>query len=226
MAFASYNTLVNINQAGASTAFTSEATTLVGGFTYQITNTAKRCWDPAVPVQVYVGGAPATPAAVDYLLGRVRLLSTPSGAVTVSGSYLPLLLITTAKAFSLDLQFDVVDVTKFTATERYHAKQPTLLDASFTIDAFDTGQTIFDDGSEDGYNADTFANVITSGSLKVVEVVFVGVGKVRRLACYLSSANVKGSPSSVIEASVAGTLTRLAAGVDISFSEMMPDGQF
>lgn len=226
MAFAAIDSAVKINATGITTAFTAESCSLVSGHTYQIDNAAKRCWDPSQTLTVYVSGSPVTPDAVDYLFGRVRLLSSPGGPVTVSGSYLPMLAINTAKSFSLDVTVDIVDVTVFSANSRAHQKQPVLFDATFSIDAIDTSGQLFEDNSEAPEEPDTFFGTTTRGNLKVIEFVHTQAQRSRRMACYLNKDNVKASASSVVETSVAGALTRLAAGVDISFSEFMVGGYF
>lgn len=220
MAFASFNSTVSINQTGASTAFADEATSSVGAGVYQITNAGKRCWDTTQPVTVKVNGVTASAMFIDYLLGRVVIAGTPAGPVTVSGAYLPLLSVGTARSFSLDVQADLVDITVF-KDDRSKVKWPTLFDATFNIDAIDSGQVIFGDGSEEAGNPDTFAGATTGGVFRVLDFVHTTAGLTRRIACFLNSDNVKASPSSVVESSVSGTLTGLALGADISFSEFV-----
>ena len=82
-------------RSGTSTSMTAEATTLVTGKTYRMTNAAKRMLDPSVAVTVDDGGVPIASAnieSIDYLHGIIVLDSgyTPSGAITVDANYLPL----------------------------------------------------------------------------------------------------------------------------------------
>jgi hypothetical protein len=84
----------SIKKPGTSTAFTSEATTLVSGKTYQITDTTKRVWDRATAPTVYDNAVDHTSdvESIDFLFGRVTFKAayTVTGPITVDGHYFPL----------------------------------------------------------------------------------------------------------------------------------------
>jgi hypothetical protein len=80
---------------GSTTAFTNEACSLVSGKTYRINDATKSAWDRSVALTIKDGAATvsgANIASVNYLFGEVTFASgyTVTGAVTVTGSFLPL----------------------------------------------------------------------------------------------------------------------------------------
>ena len=83
--------LCRLYMTGTSTTLTDQAADEVGsaGSEFQVTNVDKQILDPSVTVVGKDGGTPAALDAVDHLFGTVDFSSSPTGAVTVSGSYLP-----------------------------------------------------------------------------------------------------------------------------------------
>lgn len=106
---------VNIKQSGTSTAMTNEACTLVSGKTYQITATTKRIIDPLVAVVVKDGAVDHTAdvLSIDYLAGTVTFKTayTVTGAVTVTGNYLPTSQICAMNKYTLNMQAAAIDQT-------------------------------------------------------------------------------------------------------------------
>lgn len=108
-----------LNVGGTSTATTGEATSLFSGAgaatVRQITNAAKRCIDPTVAVIVRDGVTVLTAGTqyvVDYLYGKIRFVSyTPSGAITVDCSYIPLLAVAGVRSISINADRDEIDST-------------------------------------------------------------------------------------------------------------------
>jgi len=78
--------------AGPSTAFTDEVCALVSGTTYQITDTAKRHWDPSASFTVEVSGIVQDSSSYELIWasGKIVFKTAPGGIVTVSGAYLTL----------------------------------------------------------------------------------------------------------------------------------------
>lgn len=110
--FAGYKT--TIKRAGSPTAFTDEATTLIGG-EYTITDRTKSVWAVG-SVTVEDDGAPVDAddiEVIDYLHGRVKFVSgyTVTGAITVSGNYLPLTNLCNAQNISLSQTANTENVT-------------------------------------------------------------------------------------------------------------------
>lgn len=126
---AAWNASVKIS--GTPVVMTGEATTLVSGTTYRITNTAKRIIDPATAVVVKDGGTPVTPTAIDYLFGTVTLGSAPGGAVTVDGAYVPTAALAEAKSVEMAASLAVLDKSAFGAQAR--SKMTGLLDFTASI---------------------------------------------------------------------------------------------
>lgn len=109
--------LTTIKKSGSTTAFTDEATTLVSGKTYRINNTAKRVWDEGVAVVVKDNNVDHTAdvVSINYLFGEVTFAGgySVTGAVTVTGSYLPMTTVAQAQAWDLSLEADVLDATDY-----------------------------------------------------------------------------------------------------------------
>lgn len=101
--FAGY--LVVIKQAGTTTAFTTEAFTLVTGKTYSITNPVKNVWDRAGTFIVYDNAVDQTANVlnINFLFGQVTFKSTytVTGPVTVTGKYFPMAELAKYQKFTL-----------------------------------------------------------------------------------------------------------------------------
>lgn len=112
--FAGY--LVDVKKSGTPTSMTGEATTLVSGKTYKITNAAKNVWSRNHAVTVSDGGGAINASnieSIDYLFGRVTFISgfTPSGSVTIAGYYLPMTLMAKYRSYTLTQTCDAIDET-------------------------------------------------------------------------------------------------------------------
>ncbi len=137
MATASYSNV--IKTAGISTAFTDEAMTLVSGTTYQINDTTKRVWDRSV-TPTFKDGINPIPASgissIDYLFGKVTLVSTPTGAVTCSGNYLPMSEKTGFNTYTLRCSSNVGDSTTFDNNSGWTRRKQLLHDVALTLGGF------------------------------------------------------------------------------------------
>lgn len=101
---------------GTATAVTDEPTTSLGGGVYQVTSTTRRAWEPSVAVVVADGGTPVSSTlwSFDYLYGRVTFNGyTPTGAVTVTGSYLPTYSVAEVTGFNFTFGPELLDRTSF-----------------------------------------------------------------------------------------------------------------
>ncbi len=97
---------VYLQTSAASSAATGETMTLVSDLWYKAP-TAKRMWDKDATVTVYDGVTPITTVQeYDYANGRVRLLTTPAGAVTADFSYFARAQIAGCKGWSLNVTMD------------------------------------------------------------------------------------------------------------------------
>lgn len=111
--FSGYQAL--IKKTGAGVVMTDEPMALVSGLTYQITDTTKRLIDVATTVVVEDGGVDHTADVekIDYLFGKVTFKSTytVTGAVTITGKYLPSSQICAMNKFTLSQQAESIDET-------------------------------------------------------------------------------------------------------------------
>lgn len=107
--------LATIKQAGSSTVMTSEAMTLVSGKSYIIAAATKRLIDFNVALVVNDGATNVTAQVqtIDYLNGTITFLSsyTPTGAITITGAYLPLATLAKARGFSVTQTAAEIDTT-------------------------------------------------------------------------------------------------------------------
>jgi hypothetical protein len=113
-ATAAYSTVVKVS--GVPAAVTNEATTSLGGGVYQVTNTARRIWDPTATITIKDGGVTVSSAlwSFDYLFGKVTFSGySPSGAITVDGSYLPTLPVAECTNLSVKVMRTVLDSTSY-----------------------------------------------------------------------------------------------------------------
>lgn len=133
MPIASYNAAIRMN--GAANAVTAEACALVVAGVYQVTNTARRVWDPAVAVIVKDGGVTVSALlyTFDYLRGIVTFVGySPSGAITVDGSWASMVSVAEGRAFSFAAMLDLADASIFGTA--FKVKQPTLSDVQASME--------------------------------------------------------------------------------------------
>ena len=108
-----------IKSATSSTAFaTPEATTLVSGKTYRITDPDKRILDPAQEVTVFDDGfavASSNVVLINNLFGEITLADdyVVTGPITVDGSFLTTTALGCANSASLTQSTDVIDTSCF-----------------------------------------------------------------------------------------------------------------
>ena len=114
--FAGY--LAELKGPGTSTAMTDQATALVSGKTYQIVDVTRRVIDRAVAITVEDNSTPVSAAnieSIDYLFGRVTFVSgyTVNGAVTITGNYIPLVVLGRGNTYTLTMTAEEIDETDF-----------------------------------------------------------------------------------------------------------------
>lgn len=139
---------------------TNEAATLAaGGVNLTINSTAKSVWDPnSTKPRVYSSTSTGTALArdlyeVDYGLGRVRFNPAKSTALTykVDVDYLSLSYLTGARAYGIEVETKMLDVTCFstsTADTVWRTFRPGLSGASVSLGRLvstgDTGPLMYD----------------------------------------------------------------------------------
>ena len=106
-----------IRQTGTATIMTGEATSLVSGKTYQVTDAAKRLIDYATSLTVLDNGVDHTAdvISVDYLAGLVTFAGgyTVTGPVTLTGKYLPTSAVAKGRSFNLTQNANAIDTTDY-----------------------------------------------------------------------------------------------------------------
>lgn len=116
----------------------AEATTSLGGNSYQITSAARRCVNPDADFSVLDTGATVAYsgiASVNWAFGIFTLGSAPGGAVTVNGEYFPLTTssedVAEGKSFSVSLNTDLLDTTVW--GNEFHTRLAGLKDAEVSL---------------------------------------------------------------------------------------------
>lgn len=194
MATAAHSVAVKVS--GTAVSMTAEATTLVTGTTYQITNTAKRVLDPSVAVVVNDAGSPVS-ATVDYLFGTVTLASSPGGAVTVTASYLPVATIGECKSVDLSISIDLGDITSFDSAG-VKKKTSLLQDISGSL-----GRLVMpiDDLDSATGGVQSIHSWMLAGTPRLIDVLFTSGARVRAWVLF-KSYKVTGQTSSIVESTV------------------------
>jgi len=167
-----------VKQTGTAVSLSGEATTSLGGDVYQITDTAKRIIDPDTAITVYDGATPIadTAVTVDYLFGKFTLSSTPAGAVTVDGAYLPSFAVAEARSFELNFAKNVLDSTPMASTTSARTRTAGLKDLTGSIGSLDNLLTDLDSG---GGTVVPFTDH-QAGTRRVIEVTFPTSGQIFR----------------------------------------------
>jgi hypothetical protein len=137
--FSTNNATLGMTSAGAGTT----ATVLL-----QITTTSRRRWDPASTMRVYGGGSSSTMIsstkyvrqdAVGRVIFKAAMSTAPTKAYTMDVPWLATSYLTQAKAWSLNVNQELLDCTAFsTATTGrvFRSFTPGLSDASVSISRF------------------------------------------------------------------------------------------
>jgi hypothetical protein len=147
--------LAQVKQQSSAVAMTDEATTATGNISYQITNTAKRIIDLGTAVVVKVGGSPVTTGfTIDYLNGKIVFTSVATRTVTVTGAYVTLTTVASARSFTFNGTRETTDVTKFGT--QFREFEPTLLTGTAELGL------VYEANS-------TFFAMLTNGTIKVLE---------------------------------------------------------
>lgn len=153
---------------GPGTAATGEATTNLGSGRYQVTNVARRVWDPSVTVTVRDAGTPvaATLWSFSYLFGIVTFNGyTPTGAVTVDGTWLAPLTVAEGRMFEFQATIDQADASVFGTAHK--VKQPTLNDVSASMEILSSPLADLDAGTGGVQSLDSY---LANATAKMLEI--------------------------------------------------------
>ena len=106
-----------IKKSGTPTTMTAEACNLVSGKTYQVTAATKRVISYADGLTVLDNAVDQTAnvISIDYLTGKVTFATayTPTGAITVTGKYMPMTQAAKGRSFNLQLSVNQLDETGY-----------------------------------------------------------------------------------------------------------------
>lgn len=158
-----------IKASGAANAVVNEATTSLGGSVYQVTNTARRIWDPSAAITIKDGGVAVGAEfwSFDYLFGKVTFSGyAPGGAVTVDGSYLGTFSVTECRRHSIALSRDLQDATTYDSGG-WRKRQPALLDVSGDLECLSRPTDDLDAGVGGTQSLYSF---LTNGTPKLLEI--------------------------------------------------------
>lgn len=152
---------------GTPVAMTDEATSVITANTvYQITNAAKRVFPLDAAIIVKVGGDPvSTGFTIDRLTGKIIFSTSSVRTVTVSGTYVPISVVTEANEFSVNLNAELIDTTRFVSSG-YVEKTSGLKSAEGSISEFYDTNYIFEDKLTAG--SDVFVEVDPDGSNSII----------------------------------------------------------
>lgn len=147
---------------GPSTAMTGEATALVSGKTYRLTNTAHRILNPSVAVVVKDNGVvvgAANIAARDYLFGQVTFVAgyTVTGPVTIDGAFYTLMALPGAFDAKLSRKNDMKDATVYAQGDAQKRRAATLMDCELALKGRGTGFEDYDTTTVGTQNVQTLA---------------------------------------------------------------------
>ena len=129
---------------GTAQTLTDDATTAnVAATEFVISDSDHRFLDPATAVVVeYNGSAVTTYATLQRPGGKVTWDTTPGAeAVTLSGAYIPVTELGEARGWTLDTQWEFVDVSTFGDT--FRVNEPTFRGATVSIEHFYVDSSMF-----------------------------------------------------------------------------------
>lgn len=205
--------LASIAIGGASTAYSNEATTKVTANTvYQITDSAKRVLDPSaaptVEVDLLANGVWSAAGAhsVDYYSGTITfdsdLGATP--LVRLSGNYIPVLTVATARGLTYSIERDMLDCTVLNTTG-FRSYKPGLAKFSATLDLH---ENLFEDHDPGGAEQ-MFAAKLIDGSAFLLRLRVSNSGTYAmawmRASTGGAAANVADLVTSTLEVTAAGS---------------------
>lgn len=208
MALAGYTSRLSLS--GAAVSSSGNACTSLGGGVYQVTSTSRRIWDPSVTITVRDGGTavPAANWAFDFLFGKVTFSGyTPSGAVTMDGSYLPTSVVAECKAHGISCKATLADDTSYDSGG-WTTKKVTLLGASGSFDFRSNPLALVSDAS--------VHSMLLARTVKVLELRFGSTWTARAFAI-LSGVEVKAEAAGLVEGTANFETAPQMAGAALAF---------
>lgn len=198
---------------GTGVPVTDEACTSLGSGVYQVTSTSRRVWDPdasAHPITIKDGGSTVSSTywSFDYLFGRVTFSGySPSGAVTVDGSYLPMTEVGEVHEHSIDAKANLLDSTSYNSTG-YTSFTRGLASAS--------GSFAFRSNVLDTVSDVSIQEFLENGTPKVLALRFGG-SYYFKLFCILEGVSVKSTVNGLVEGTASFSTAAQGAGAAVSW---------
>ena len=205
-----------VSVGGTSTAFTTEACTLVSGNIYQITDSAKRAWNPAVAVSVYDGGVlqAASAYSLNYLYGKITFVAPPGGAVTVSGEYFPLWEVTTVKGYKLALSCALLDSSVMSQTQTHRVRTASLYDVTASLSLYEQGNTDYDTGG----GTKSMDSILTGAAVIFVQCKLGNISNTWSAMLFATDGEVSGAFDGLVENTMNFALSAGVLGSSFKFS--------
>lgn len=213
---ASVGFTATVKASGAAVPVVAEACTGLGGGVWQVTNTARRIWDPAAAITVKDGGVAVGSGfwAFDYLFGKITFTGyAPAGAVTVDGSYLPTLAIAEVRSVQVKASRTVLDKTSF---DSGGAKQKVLglVDGGGSFEAFSTGLEDLDAGVG---GTQSLWGYLTNGTPKLIEANFGSGALYFRGWVLIEAVNEKAAVDGLVTFDASFVCAARTAGASLGF---------
>lgn len=167
MPIAGLNTRLKIS--GTAVPVVNEATSSLGGGVYQVTTTSRRIWDPSAAITIKDGGVSvgSTFWTFDYLFGKVTFSGySPSGAITVDGSYLPVAAIAEGRSVQVTCSRELADVSTWDGAG-WVQRKPLLKDAEGSCEFLTLP---LEDVDPVAGGSQTLAAIMEAGTPKLLEI--------------------------------------------------------
>ena len=113
--------------------------TVVSGDTFQIDDVNKQIWDRDVVPTFEEDAAPIDPSdvlSINYLFGKVTFVTPKTGAITVSGTYMPVVEVAGSNSYTVNMNSAILDDTNFkdaNSNGGFRTRVPGLNDVSVSL---------------------------------------------------------------------------------------------
>lgn len=191
---------------GTSTTLTDQPADEVGsaGSEFQITDVDKQILDPSVTVIGKDAGSPEPLDTVDHLFGTIDFSSSPTGAATVSGSYLPRYEVGTVTDFTVSMSSDILDTSTMDGST-FRDKKSALVDLSGSLSLLETPNQDYDTAvapPPPELGEIKLADLLMDGTPKVLEIDFPDTTQALRAWIVIESYENTGTVDGLVETSI------------------------
>ena len=212
MAVAGYNTTVQVTS-GSTAMVTDACTQVIAGSKYQITNAAHRRVDPNTAIHVFDNGVDKTAFATVDIFGNIVFAGySATGPVTITGAWLPVVVVVAVKDVSVMMSGELVDATIFSSVA-WKRRIQTLSQMAFELSSFANPLVDQDPGGVHEY----FNTLKANGTPVILETQIPGDSNYFRAWCLVNDLGDKTAVATLQEMSVKVQSTVLQ-GTAYSFS--------